>query len=215
VLVNAIYFKGTWQATFNPNKTKKMDFYAGGDQKKSVDMMNIESKFKYAEFEDVRVLELPYAGDEISMIVALPNRHDASKVEASLSYEVFKKWESALAQAKVSVFLPKFKIHCKYSLKKPLVHLGMPLAFEENKADFSKMTGKKDLCISDVRRGRSLCDKGQLEGVDDTIGEGEERRPPGRRARPRGCPGRMRDDETSPQSLRLPQSPGGGHEDDM
>jgi serpin B len=150
VLVNAIYFKGSWKAKFDPKMTRKSNFYAYGNEKIQTDMMNSEGEFNYAELEGLKVLELPYAGDDVSMIVALPYGHDIAKLEASLSYEVFKKWQSVLEEQKVEVSLPKFKLHCLYQLGNPLEHLGMPLAFDENQADFSKMTGKKDLYISAV-----------------------------------------------------------------
>jgi serpin B len=150
VLVNAIYFKGSWKSKFDPKMTRKSNFYVAGDKKIQTDMMNNEGKFNYAELEGLKVLELPYVGDDISMIVALPNGHDIAKLEASLSYEVFKKWQAALEEQKVEVSLPKFKLHCLYQLGNSLEHLGMPLAFNENQADFSKMIGKKDLYISAV-----------------------------------------------------------------
>ena len=149
VLVNAIYFKGSWKSEFNPKQTRKSDFY-NGNKKTPVDMMSNEERFPYAEIGDLQVLELPYAGGDLSMIVALPKGNDPSKLESSLSYGDFQKWLGALSEEKVRVALPKFKIHCLYSLNSPLIHLGMPLAFDERQADFSKMTGKKDLYISDV-----------------------------------------------------------------
>jgi serpin B len=150
VLVNAIYFKGSWKSKFDPNMTRKSNFYAYGDKKIQTDTMNSVEKFNYAELEGLKVLELPYAGDDVSMIIALPEGHDLSKLEASLSHEEFKKWQASLSEQKIEVSLPKFKLHCLYALQNSLEHLGMPLAFDENQADFSKMTGKKDLYISAV-----------------------------------------------------------------
>jgi serpin B len=148
VLVNAVYFKGSWKSKFDPKSTRKSSFYTGGNIKTQTDMMRLEGQFKFAELEGLKILELPYAGNDISMMVALPDGHDISKLEASLSDQEFKKWQAALMERKVDVSLPKFKLHCLYTLNKSLIRLGMPLAFNENRADFSKMTGKKGLYIS-------------------------------------------------------------------
>ena len=150
ILVNAIYFKGTWQTGFKAAMTKKSDFYTSENSKKTVDMMNQEGNFRYALDKDTQVIELPYAGKDISMLVALPAGRDISKLEAAISYETFKKWTAALRNVKVNVSLPKFLVRCRYSLKQPLIDMGMSQAFDENLADFSGMTGKKDLYISNV-----------------------------------------------------------------
>lgn len=150
VLVNAVYFKGSWTKAFKPANTRKMDFYSQGSGKITVDRMNQEGEFPYAQFQDLSVLELPYFGQDLCMLVVLPNERDPAKAEASLSVEAFHEWLTALNPTKIKVSLPKFKIHCHYFLTQPLERLGMPLAFDEQQADFSKMTGQKDLHISDV-----------------------------------------------------------------
>jgi serpin B len=150
VLVNAIYFKGTWQTEFKPSMTKKADFNVSAAVKKPVDMMNLEDKFGYAELDGTKVLELPYAGKDICMLLVLPAGPELSSVEKSMSYEVFRKWIAALSEIKVNVHIPKFTTRCRYSLMQPLIDMGMPDAFDELKADFSGMTGKKDLYIGAV-----------------------------------------------------------------
>lgn len=150
VLVNAVYFKGSWAKAFQPAKTRKMDFYSQGAGKIQADMMSQESEFPYAQFPDLSVLELPYRGDGLCMLVVLPKDRNPAKAEASLSGDAFHRWLAALSPAKIELSLPKFKIHCQYSLTRPLQRLGMPLAFDEQQADFSKMTGTKGLHITDV-----------------------------------------------------------------
>lgn len=150
VLVNAVYFKGSWVKAFKPAKTRKMDFYSQGAGKIQADMMNQESEFPYASFPDLSLLELPYSGKELCMLVVLPKDRNPAKAEALLNAENFHRWLAALRPAQIQVSLPKFKIHCLYSLNDPLQRLGMPLAFDEQAADFSKMTGSRDLYISKV-----------------------------------------------------------------
>lgn len=150
VLVNAVYFKGSWLEKFDKARTRKMDFHIPGRVAVKTDMMNTEREFNYGEFDGTKVIELPYAGGGISMIVALPDGNDTAKLEASLTYDIFMEWVNSLQKTKVVVALPKFKIGCLYSLNKELTVLGMPLAFDKRQADFSGMTGNKDLYITDA-----------------------------------------------------------------
>lgn len=150
VLVNAIYFKGSWAVKFSPKLTKKSDFYLNDDKKISADMMHAKIKTGYAEQDGVKILEMPYAGGDISMIAVLPKERYTSKLEKTITYAIFQKWVSSLNHEEVDVSFPKFKIHCMYGLNEPLKGLGMTDAFDENLADFSGMTGKKDLFITSV-----------------------------------------------------------------
>uniref|UniRef100_A0A0C9S0J4 TSA: Tityus bahiensis Tbah00168 mRNA sequence n=1 Tax=Tityus bahiensis TaxID=50343 RepID=A0A0C9S0J4_TITBA len=78
ILLNAIYFKGTWKKTFNVNSTKHEPFFNNGFNEISVPMMKMSEVFPYASFPDkgFQVLELPYKGEEISMLILLPDRRD-------------------------------------------------------------------------------------------------------------------------------------------
>ncbi|XP_012500725.1 PREDICTED: serpin B4-like [Propithecus coquereli] len=78
VLVNAVYFKGQWKEKFNKEDTKEGKFWLNKDTSKSVQMMNQRKFLNFALLEDVqaRVLEIPYKGEDLSMIVLLPNEID-------------------------------------------------------------------------------------------------------------------------------------------
>jgi serpin B len=150
ILVNAIYFKGSWMVKFDTKKTGKADFYVNKDTKKKTPMMNASITAGYAELDGVKILEMQYAGDDISMITVLPAERDTAILEKILSYPVFKKWLAAMSMQKVDISFPKFKIRSYYPLKKTFQELGMKDAFLETLADFSGMTGKKDLYITEV-----------------------------------------------------------------
>jgi serpin B len=114
-------------------------------------LMQQTGNFGYAEFPDLQVLELPYAGDEISMVVLLPRVVDGlGKLEALLTMENLASWTAGLPTQKVRVFLPKFTATSEFSLADTLAAMGMPDAFDINRADFSGMDGKRDLSISKV-----------------------------------------------------------------
>ena len=82
ILVNAIYFKGVWKEEFKVRRTKEMDFQVDQDTTVKVQMMHQKTKFRHLRLEDAAVLELPFVGEEVSMIFILPNKtEDLETVE--------------------------------------------------------------------------------------------------------------------------------------
>ncbi|MGB9682760.1 MAG: serpin family protein [bacterium] len=151
VLTNAIYFKGKWELQFDPKNTKDMPFYISEKVKVDIPMMYQKSKFNYAEDEDVQVLEMPYTGKDLSMVIILPKPDvPLSKVERSLTTKKLKNWLSTLSEREIEVYIPRFKIEKRFVLNDPLQKMGMVDAFDMMKADFSGMTPKPDLHISSV-----------------------------------------------------------------
>ncbi|MBC7326694.1 serpin family protein [bacterium] len=152
VLTNAIYFKGFWLFPFDKNLTKEDDFKVGPDKKVKVKMM-AHSKalsFPYAESDDFQMLELPYEGRDISMILLLPKNISLEQLEKRLNYENLNKWMGMLGIKEVKVYLPRFKLERKYSMVEDFKKLGMPSVFDAGKADFSGITGKRDLYVTGV-----------------------------------------------------------------
>ncbi len=151
VLVNAIYFKGKWANEFETNRTENQPFHMSSDKMIGAPLMQQTHDFRYAEFPGLQVLELPYAGDDLSMIVLLPREVDGlGNVEAGLTAENLTAWTAHLESQEVQVFLPKFKMTSEFSLAETLKSLGMTDAFIYGQADFSGMNGRKDLFIGDV-----------------------------------------------------------------
>ncbi|XP_059749974.1 serpin B8 isoform X1 [Balaenoptera ricei] len=154
VLVNATYFKGKWNEQFDRKHTRGMTFKTN-KEKKTVQMMFKQAEFKMGYVEEVRaqVLELPYAEQELSMLILLPDDStDLAEVEKALTYEKFRAWTNPekLTKDKVQVFLPRLKLEESYDLETFLRSLGMTDAFEEAKADFSGMSAKKNVPMSKV-----------------------------------------------------------------
>jgi serpin B len=162
VLVNAIYFKGKWARQFETNLTENEPFYVSSGKAvtgptyafnyaESAPLMRQTGDFGYAELPDLQVLELPYAGDDLSMIVLLPREVDGlGNLEAGLTAENLTAWTASLKSQKVNVLLPKFKMTAEFSLKDTLMALGMSDAFNFDRADFSGMDGRKDLFVEAV-----------------------------------------------------------------
>jgi len=149
VLTNAIYFKGTWQWEFDSSDTRIEDFRVMPDNIVKVPMMNMNPEkaiFNYAHTEDAQILELPYKGNKISILIILPTK-DLALIEPSLTAEKLNEYKSKMNATRLnSISLPKFEFNTRYFMKDALSALGMPTAFSEN-ADFSGITGKKDLHI--------------------------------------------------------------------
>jgi len=152
VLTNAIYFKGIWEWEFDKTDTRDGIFRITSDDTVETPIMHMnpeEGKFNYAETEDLQILELPYKGDKISMLILLPTE-DLDAIESVLTAEKLNEYKSQMKETKIdSISLPKFEFDTKYFMKNTLISLGMPTAFLSN-ADFSGMTDKKNLYISNV-----------------------------------------------------------------
>jgi serine protease inhibitor len=152
VLVNAIYFKGNWASQFDKKLTTPAPFLITPSEKVEVPMMAQERTFGYGQRDSLQILELPYAGDDLAMIVLLPEKVDGlSELETALTVENVEKWMGSVWETEVQVFLPRFKIGCAFRLHDRLVSMGMVDAFDESKANFSGMDGNENwLYISDV-----------------------------------------------------------------
>ena len=152
ILTNAIYFKGPWISKFKSGYTKPMPFYISARDSISVDMMYQKGNFRYSESEFLQVLELPYKGGKLSMIILLPRwkRGQAMDKNALLnSLENIEHYLRLMRVSAVKVYLPRFKVGSEFSLGKTLKAMGMPDAFSDA-ADFSGMADHSDLKIGEV-----------------------------------------------------------------
>ncbi|HUT29273.1 MAG TPA: serpin family protein [Sedimentisphaerales bacterium] len=150
VLTNAIYFKGSWASRFEKEGTRQAPFTLTGGDKVNVLMMNQTETFNYMQAEDFQVLEMPYVENELSMLIFLPKQFDGlNEFERALSFENLSEWLMKLRKTKVIASIPRFKITSEFALTDVLKSMGIKDAFSD-KADFSAMTGMKDLYISAV-----------------------------------------------------------------
>jgi len=152
VLTNAIYFNGKWLIEFDEKNTISADFWITPQKMAKVKMMTLsgpKANFNYAENDDLQLLEMPYDGEEVSMLILLPKKYSLDNVEESLTANVLIELKKNLSNQNVKVNLPKFTFESKYMLKDVLSNMGMPTAFSSD-ADFSKMDGTKNLQITKV-----------------------------------------------------------------
>jgi serpin B len=149
VLTNAIYFNAAWQFPFNEEATAEGLFYLLDGGEVIARMMMQTESFGYAEGAGYQAVELPYDGSELSMVIILPGDGRFETFESSLDYETIEDIISDLSRQQVNLTMPKFEFESEFSLKKVLMAMGMPVAFSTD-ADFSGMTGNRDLFIDDV-----------------------------------------------------------------
>jgi serine protease inhibitor len=149
VLTNAIYFKGDWTLKFDKALTREEPFHApGGDVK--APLMHRAGTFRHFAGDGVRAVELPYAGDRVSMVVVLPEAADGlASLERSLTADRLAGWARRMTAAPGDVALPRFKTTAEFELKVPLEALGMKRAFGRG-ADFSGILATGPLWISKV-----------------------------------------------------------------
>ena len=151
VLTNAIYFKGDWANQFDKDATRDRPFTLAGGDKTDVPMMYQKEDFRYAENEDCQVIELPYEGDDLSMLVLLPRTvGDLPALEAKLSPESLENWTRRMRRREVQLYLPRFTMTSEFSLSGTLAAMGMSDAFAPGRADFSGMDGTRELFIQAV-----------------------------------------------------------------
>ncbi|XP_074549278.1 leukocyte elastase inhibitor-like [Halichoeres trimaculatus] len=159
VLVNAIYFKGSWLKKFQESSTRDAQFRLNKNETKSVKMMHQKSKFPltYIPEGNCQILEMPYIGKELSMLIFLPNNIEddstgLEKLEKELTYDNFVEWTrpDMMDTVEVMVGLPRFKMEEKYDLKNVLMSMGMVDAFDMGRSDFSGMSPANDLVLSKV-----------------------------------------------------------------
>lgn len=149
ILVNAIYFKGDWASQFDAARTQTAPFWITPEKSTPTPLMAQTLTCGYAEFDALQALELAYLGDDLSMLIVRPQAKDGlAALEQQLTPANLARWRSALRRREVEVWLPRFKLEGAFELNQELIALGMVDAF--GAADFSGMTGQRDLFISVV-----------------------------------------------------------------
>ena len=152
VLTNAIYFKGTWLTQFDPDDTEEGLFWVAPGQSVQAQLMRMEaSAHRCASLPSLQVLELPYKGEDLSMVILLPYQIDGlPALEAEVTATKLDEWYDALYDAEVEIILPRWTFTSAFGLVDALSALGMPSAFDPFLADFSGMNGCRDLVVQDV-----------------------------------------------------------------
>lgn len=149
ILTNAIYFKSAWRDPFDIHATRPGSFHLSPTQTVQAPLMHHSASYQYYDGDTFQMLDLPYKGNELSMIVLLPRAIDGlPALEESLTASALASWHDKMRSAqRVIVTFPRFTMTNQFELSSTLARMGMPQAFS-NAADFSGMDGKRDFMIS-------------------------------------------------------------------
>lgn len=150
VVTNAIYFQGTWVHQFDPERTKDKQFWLTKEESVMVPTMDLSRTHLnyFREKDGLQILELPYKGDDISMMILLPERiGELHNLEKSLTPEKISHWKSNLKSVHIAVSLPKFTMETDYDLKKFLPEMGVTDVFDSANADLSGISGTRGLFV--------------------------------------------------------------------
>lgn len=153
VLLNAIYFKGTWKKQFDPQNTLNQPFFIAEETTVEVPMMYKEDNYLYGESSELgaQLLQIPYVGDEASMLIVLPNEItglDAVLKKLASGYDLLGEVDK-MYKTKVQVTIPKFKIETEIDLTELLPKLGIISIFKSNNSGITKLLNKPEtLCVT-------------------------------------------------------------------
>ena len=157
VLTNAIFFNAAWLYPFSESGTKDGVFHLLDGEELMVPMMSQTADFGLAMGDGYQMVELPYDGGELSMVILLPNAGHFDPIEDSLDGNSVRAMADGLTSTRVALTMPKFEFESDFSLAGTLGEMGMPVAFTpafgpctSETADFSGMTGTCDLFIKDI-----------------------------------------------------------------
>jgi serpin B len=151
VLANAIYFKATWEYEFRANSTGDAPFNLLNGETVNVAMMHQKPQtFPYASGDGWQAVALPYKGGLTDMVIIVPDTGNFESFESALTAERYNEIVSAMQPQQVILSMPKFTFETPMGLKDALVEMGMPDAFDWDRADFSGMDGTRRLYVGDA-----------------------------------------------------------------
>jgi len=151
LLINAVYFKGIWTHRFDTAATADRLFTTADSSSVSVPFMKLDANLAHARTERYEAIDLPYGSGDFSMTLILPSPgQTVNDFIASLTVDSWNQLVAGLTTGSGHVFLPQFTATCDLTLNKVLTDLGMGVAFQPSRADFSGISGQADLYLSEV-----------------------------------------------------------------
>ncbi|UCH84731.1 MAG: serpin family protein, partial [Candidatus Latescibacterota bacterium] len=151
-LINAIYFNGQWQFEFDPSMTQDQTWHLSDGGEETAAMMTRFGSYLYLRREGFQAVRLPYGTGRLAMYVFLPDSPSGlEQLLAGLNVDTWSQWIASFRSKDGVVMLPRFKIEYMSRLNSALEAMGMGVAFQEGRADFSGMpAAPADLFVSEV-----------------------------------------------------------------
>lgn len=137
-LINAVYFKGTWQFEFEKEKTIDDYFTSSNDRQLPCKLMVQENDYSFYANEQFQMIDLPYGEGAYSMTIILP-KNNIEAIVSILNEQNWNSWIDNLSEQTGTLLLPKFKLEYKLLLNDVLKAMGMSIAFDPGNADFTKL----------------------------------------------------------------------------
>jgi serpin B len=151
VLTNAVYFRAPWANAFEPANTRERAFHLADGSTVMAPLMYQQESFAYLRGEGFQAVQLRYAQSALAMELYLPDLVDGlPTLERLLTADRLTAWGPKFEFLEVRLTLPRFKITSNFQLGKTLATLGMPDAFDAQKADFSGIASQESICLSEV-----------------------------------------------------------------
>ncbi|XP_008317722.2 plasminogen activator inhibitor 1 [Cynoglossus semilaevis] len=157
ILLNALHFQALWKVPFDQRHSHERMFHCANGSTVPVYMMSLTNYFNHGEFVtsdgvDYDVIEVPYEGDSMSMLLVSPFEHDVSltTLSADLSSQRIQQWRAEFRRVKRQLTIPRFTLDSEVDMKTALVKMGLGNMFNLASADFTRITMDERLCVSKV-----------------------------------------------------------------
>lgn len=150
MILNAVYFKGTWKRAFEKSDTREETFILPGGVEKKHPMMFQRGLYRYHRGRGFQAVSLPYGYGRVSMYVFLPDG-ELDGFYKTLGLKNWNRWMPRFRKMEGTVGMPRFKMEYSADLEEVLMAMGMGVAFDEKRADFGDMAKDIRIWIDKIR----------------------------------------------------------------
>jgi serpin B len=175
-LMNAVYFKGLWTEPFNASNNRVATFSPERSTDVNLTYMCMDARqFAYTQDSQVQIAEFPYGNGAFSMLIVLPKSGIAiDDILTDLNTQKWSDWTRALTETILNVQIPKFTFNYELNLNRILSDMGMSIAFDANRANFSRINPADRLFLTEVKQKAyvSVDEKGTEAAAVTSIGVG-------------------------------------------
>lgn len=186
ILMNALYFKGSWSEKFDKEETQLEEFTNNEGKTSLVYMMNNTDDLYCKKYDNLSIAELPYGNKAYSMVIILPNEDETLDNVLSNCTDLRDKIDEFIInkskdietyKREISLKLPRFELKYEKDVIETLKQMGMKDAFDAEKADFSKISSKLTYITKAIQKTYLKVDEEGSEAAAVTVFGGMESSP--------------------------------------